>query len=475
MAKKLSFLICVLVVGITLSMTVENVVADSHPEGLIAEYTFDDGTWNILTDSSGNDYYGTINNENWVTGLTDYALEFDGVNCFVQMPTNEGLSGLTELTLSAWINYNEPWNASQGRYIPIVSKGSIFNSGFGMFVYEDSVDQSTKLQFLSRGTDSLQIDVSSVNVDPDWAVGEWVFVSAVFDNSEMQLYIDGVMQNVSTANYPLCTTPGGLLIARGVGYESGADAYFNGSMDEVRVFNRALSNEEMKSLFDNITPPIVPSAPQNLQAASGTEKVMLAWAAPRSDGGTNITNYQIYRGLTSGGETFLKSVGNVLNIEDTNVTPNITYYYKIRAKNIIGEGPESNEGNATPIGFPSAPQNLQAIQGKGFVNLSWQRPALDNGSRITSYSVYRGLDSVNVTYFATVTNSLSYNDTDVKEGETYYYRVSANNSAGEGSQSNMIITAPIKAETPGFGLWTMMIATVLAVAMMTISRRRKGR
>ena len=91
-----------------------------------------------------------------------------------------------------------------------------------------------------------------------------------------------------------------------------------------------------------------PSAPQTLQATAGTLKVTLNWQAPISDGNSPITNYRIYRGTTSGGETYLTEVGNVLSYTDLSVVATVPYYYKVSAKNAVGEGVKSNESTATP-------------------------------------------------------------------------------------------------------------------------------
>ena len=66
--------------------------------------------------------------------------------------------------------------------------------------------------------------------------------------------------------------------------------------------------------------PTVPSAPQNLKATVGNAQTMLSWSAPSSNGGSAITNYNIYKGTSSGGETLLTALGNVLAYTDTAVT-----------------------------------------------------------------------------------------------------------------------------------------------------------
>ena len=98
-----------------------------------------------------------------------------------------------------------------------------------------------------------------------------------------------------------------------------------------------------------------PGAPTGLTASAGNGQVSLSWQAPSSNGGVAITNYRVYRGTTSGGETQLTSggcsnLGNVLSCTDTGLTNGQTYYYKVTAVNSVGEGAQSNEASAAPSG-----------------------------------------------------------------------------------------------------------------------------
>src|SRR5437016_9019235 len=105
-------------------------------------------------------------------------------------------------------------------------------------------------------------------------------------------------------------------------------------------------------------PPTPPSAPQNLAATGGNAQVTLTWQAPASDGGSPITNYKIYRGTSSNGETLKATIGNVLTYTDTSVTNGVTYYYQVSAMNGAGEGPRSNEASATPSPPPPPPPDF---------------------------------------------------------------------------------------------------------------------
>jgi len=182
--------------------------------------------------------------------------------------------------------------------------------------------------------------------------------------------------------------------------------------------------------------PVVPGAPQNLATSVAGTTVTLTWQAPSSDGGSAITNYEIYRGTTSGGEAFLTEVGNVLTYDDTGLAAG-TYYYKVAAKNSVGEGSQSNEATANVGGtnVPGAPQNLATSVAGTTVTLTWQAPSSDGGSAITNYEIYRGTTSGGETFLMEVGTVLTYPDTGLATG-TYYYKVSAKNGIGEGAKSN---------------------------------------
>jgi subtilase family serine protease len=94
--------------------------------------------------------------------------------------------------------------------------------------------------------------------------------------------------------------------------------------------------------------PTVPSPPQNLKTTAGNAQVALSWSAPSSNGGSAITNYNIYKGTASGTETLLAALGNVLTYNDTTVTNGQTYYYQVSGANSMGESQKSNEAYATP-------------------------------------------------------------------------------------------------------------------------------
>src|SRR5438552_2078893 len=206
-----------------------------------------------------------------------------------------------------------------------------------------------------------------------------------------------------------------------------------------------LSNEASATPISSAT---VPGAPQDLTATAGDTTVSLAWSPPTSNGGSPITNYLIYRGTTSDGETLVQTLPVVLAYTDSGLTNGQPYFYKVTAQNAVGQGPRSNEATATPAAgqtVPSAPRSLSAVPGDGLIGLTWPAPSSDGGSPITNHNVYRGTTPHGETQtpLATVGNVTSYTDTSAMNGVTYYYVVKAVNGVGEGGASNEASATPV--------------------------------
>jgi parallel beta-helix repeat protein len=203
-------------------------------------------------------------------------------------------------------------------------------------------------------------------------------------------------------------------------------------------YNIDMDGTDRYPLMTPYTPRTVPHAPQNLQSSYGDSYVNITWSPPDSDGGFPLTNYCVYKGIVTGGETFLMEVENILYYNDTSVTNGITYYYKVSANNSLGEGLLSNEASAMLATVPSEPTGLNVFVGDSFVNLTWEAPASDGFSPVTNYHLYRGEASGAETFLIEVGNVLFYNDTSIINGVTYYFKVSAVNTMGESILSHEV-------------------------------------
>jgi parallel beta-helix repeat protein len=248
------------------------------------------------------------------------------------------------------------------------------------------------------------------------------------------------------------TSPGGEVFITDIGtpskhFDAGLT---NGVMYYYRLSAVNANGESDPSEEASAMPRALPSQPLNAHATAGFVQVQLTWQAPAKDGGYPITAYKVYRGVTSGGETLLATLGNVLSYTDLAVTNGQGYFYKVSAMTVVGEGPQSTEVSATPLSppsTPSPPQNLVALAGNAQVALAWDTPASDGGSPVTGYSLYRGTAAGGEVFIRIVGNMLTYTDTGLTNGQTYYFEITASNVAGESGRSNEANARP--AMVPG--------------------------
>ncbi len=195
--------------------------------------------------------------------------------------------------------------------------------------------------------------------------------------------------------------------------------------------------------------PVPPSAPA-LSASATETTIELSWTVPDDDGGDSIDGYQIHRGPSASELAPYDTVGLVTDYADTGVAAGETWFYAVAAVNSAGPGTQSNTASATvpvppPVEPPSAP-TLNASRGSGSVRLNWTAPTDDGGGFVTSYQVFRGTSSGNLALVATLGNVLTWNNTGLTNGVTYWFQVKAVNSAGPGVGSLEVSATP--ATTP---------------------------
>jgi nitrous oxidase accessory protein NosD len=127
---------------------------------------------------------------------------------------------------------------------------------------------------------------------------------------------------------------------------TGVDADGDGIGDTPYVID-ADAEDPHPQMTPNLPPPRRPWWPRNLTAEAGSSYTRLDWREPEFDGFSSVTNYSIYRGTEPGTYALLTETGNVTSYEDFGIVAGRTYYYRVSAKNAIGEGSKSNEANAT--------------------------------------------------------------------------------------------------------------------------------
>ena len=132
----------------------------------------------------------------------------------------------------------------------------------------------------------------------------------------------------------------------------------------------------------------VPSAPQNLAATSGEDKVTLDWQAPADKGTSEITRYE-YRyaeGASVREDAAWTSVGAVLTVAIGSLTEGTAYAFEVRAVSPAGEG-EAASATGSPLTLPSVPQDVVVTAEDSGIVLNWSAPADKGGSAILRYEI----------------------------------------------------------------------------------------
>jgi fibronectin type 3 domain-containing protein len=190
---------------------------------------------------------------------------------------------------------------------------------------------------------------------------------------------------------------------------------------------------------------VPPAAPTNLTATAGNAVVTLTWSAS-----AGATGYNVKRATTSGGPYPQLAAPSSTGYTDSSVTNGTTYYYVVSAFNSTGESANSAQVSATPGASstsPAAPTNLTATPGNAVVTLTWTA-----STGATGYHVKRATTSGGPYTQLAAPSSTGYTDSSVTNGTTYYYVVSAFNSAGESANSAQVVAVP-NLPPPTFGTW----------------------
>ena len=209
-------------------------IPDQSTVGLVGYWRLDEGTGGTALDQSGSGYNGTfVNGPVRSSGRAGGAVTFDGVNDYIQVGAQPGLVMTTAMTISAWIR-------STGSGGIIVNKEG---------EYELGIVSGTLRWAVAHGSPSGWDWTNTGWIVP---ANQWVHVAMVYGNSEIRTYANGALVHTD----PAWSTMTDCITAQNdfrIGGRQAAPQYFAGSIDEVRVYNRALSADEIQGLAgDNV-------------------------------------------------------------------------------------------------------------------------------------------------------------------------------------------------------------------------------
>ena len=416
MCKKLACLI---------SFVAALTVAQSASAGPVGHWRFDEGSGTVAVDSSGKGNDGTIlGNAAWVTGRIGSALDFDGSDDIVILDDDPSLDIEDALTICLWVN--APDVVAPNHMVTKQPSGTAGTNYPGN--YEFRIKSNT-IQFLhqtSQGTNySLYQSASPI------MAGEWHHAAvSIVEGGFVELYLDGASAGSVAQSGTL-----GVLNDESLRIGGRKDSkFFNGILDDVYIYNRALTPDQIEGLRDGIVPAFSKAEKPSMQDGAVYENT---WATLGWTPGESAVSHNVYIGsnfddVNNGtGETFRGNqtenvylVGLPGYAYPDGLVAGTTYYWRIdEVNNADPNSPWKGDVWSFSIA-PSTAYNPNPADGAGSValnaTLNWTGGF---GSKL--HTVYFGdkYDDVNSATTGAMSATATYDPGPLQSQKVYYWRV----------------------------------------------------
>ena len=409
--------------------------APSSSDPLIANYTFTNNADDVTAyknNASSND--AQLAKDRFKKANRAYS--FDGTASSM-IAANSAQQNSDYTTIAFWINVKN---------LPVNGEAFILSNGGWQERWKISLPSHGKPVFTTNGTGGISdMDSGNSALTP----GTWTHVAMTHDGAKDKIYINGqpVASKDVTGTLHSTTQPLGF----GWNPIDGGN-FLDGSLDEVRIYNRALTDQEVADLFasqSTETPEAdteAPSTPLNLVAAVDHTNIGLSWS-PSTDN-VGVTAYNVYQD-----GAIIATTSDVTH-RLTGLTPQTKYILGVSAVDAAGNesgistlevtSGEDETPDTTP---PTVPGNLSGVTGAHSVLLSWDPSVDDRG--VKGYVV-----SVDGTVFDTLSGNITSVLVDGLDAETpYSFEVYSFDKAGNNSDvAELTLTTTKEVDTGEPGL-----------------------
>ncbi len=364
---------------------------------LVAHWEFDEGNGITAGDSSGNGNDGTlVNGPVWTSGIIEGALDFDGSNDYVLVFDDDSLDVSGAITVSTWLKLDGDVS-TQNIIKKIASDGSYTGGGYHLLFTDDTdySDGTCRMVFQkASGTGGTGSGNYGTNTNWDrvvsetntWRKGVWYhFVAAwdgTTDSNSMKMYINGVLDASHTAGQSTIKTNS---------YNLKISGSFEGKIDDLRIYNRALSDGEIEQIYREGLGGIayIPN-PYNW-ATSVDPNVVLSWSPGKDANSHDVyfgTDYNDVNGADVNSPEY-KGNFDINSYDPCGLDLLTTYYWRVDEVNDANlwkgnvwsfetDGPTAIEFSETQFYFyadygESNPDDqVLGISNSGIETLNWQ-------------------------------------------------------------------------------------------------------
>jgi glucose/arabinose dehydrogenase len=197
--------------------------------GLVAAYGFDESAGTSVSDRSGRGNTGTLSGATWAAGRTGSAVAFDGVDDWITVPDAPALDLTTGMTLEAWV-----YPTRVSGWQTLITKERAGPSVYGLFASTGpDIRASAKIMLPSGNQRVYGASALPVNT--------WTHLAATYDGAALRLYVNGSPVGSRALSGAIATSGAPLRLGGNAVYGE----FFRGRVDDVRIYNRALSAAEI--------------------------------------------------------------------------------------------------------------------------------------------------------------------------------------------------------------------------------------
>ncbi len=306
-------------------------------------------------------------------GKANKAYRFDGAGNEITAANSPQLNS-ANTTVSFWVNIAE---------MPVTGEYYLMSFGGWQERWKISLPSHGKPVWTTNNTSG----ISDMDSGTPLTAGTWQHVVFTHNGTNDKIFINGTLANSKAVAGAMNSTTHPL----GIGYNAvDGGNHFKGSIDEVQIYNVALTDQEVADLYAaQSVPPastddVPPTAPLNLSASVFFNNVTLSWLASTDNVG--VSGYNVFRG----GVKVMTTTGTTAQL--LALTPLTEFTFSVTAVDASGNeslpsslkvttGPDQTP-DVTP---PTMPGNLSASTGAYSVLLSWE-PSTDD-TQVAGYVV----------------------------------------------------------------------------------------
>ena len=382
--------------------------------GLVGHWTLNEGSGTSAADSAGSNTGTLTNGPTWTTGAHagSGAVALDGGNDHITMGTTSAAEGVSALTVSLWAKTSH--SSSSAHYL-------VAQYGSGNDTFKIEWDTGEDIRFDVKN--AAQTEGTGEYVGTFMTDSLWHHIVGTYDGTNVRVYVDGVVGGSVGSLSGLTSTSS---LAFTVGAENGGSKFWEGPVDDLRIYSRALSQLDVTDLYAagtaDVTAPIISSVASSTTATTAT----ISWSTNETATSTVRYGPDTNYGSASTSASLVTSHSIVL----TGLSPSTLYHFQVSSADAANNIATSSDYTFFTVAIDTTPPVISAVASStatSTASITWTTDETADSQveygLTTAYSASSTLNS-------TLESSHAVNLTGLSVDTLYHFRVLSRDAQG---------------------------------------------